>query len=50
VGTALLGGVLGTAGPVLVNAFHSAAIACALASVAASASAFFLIAAGAPAK
>ena len=43
VATALLGGVLGALGPALVNAFHAAAIACALASVAASASAFFLI-------
>jgi EmrB/QacA subfamily drug resistance transporter len=46
VATALLGGVLGAAGPALVSGFHTAAIVCALASVAASASAFFLIAAG----
>lgn len=48
VATALLGGVLGAAGPALVSGFHAAAIACAIASVAASASAFFLIPAGAP--
>jgi EmrB/QacA subfamily drug resistance transporter len=48
VATALLGGVLGVAGPALVSGFHAAAIACAIASVAASASAFFLIPAGAP--
>jgi predicted MFS family arabinose efflux permease len=50
VATALLGGVLGAAGPALIGGFHAAAIVCALASVAASASAFFFIAAGAPAK
>src|SRR6476646_1193486 len=50
VATAVLGGVLGAAGPALIGGFHAAAIVCALASVAASASAFFLIAAGAPAK
>ena len=44
VATALLGGVLGTAGPTLVSGFHTAASICALASLAASASAFFLIA------
>jgi EmrB/QacA subfamily drug resistance transporter len=43
VATALLGGVLGAAGPALLTAFHTAAIICSLASVAASASAFFLI-------
>ncbi|MEA2818299.1 MAG: hypothetical protein QOJ86_303 [Bradyrhizobium sp.] len=48
VATALLGGVLGVAGPALVSGFHAAAIACAIASLAASASAFFLIPAGAP--
>jgi EmrB/QacA subfamily drug resistance transporter len=47
VATALLGGVLGAAGPALIGGFHAAAIACALASVAASASAFFLISVGA---
>jgi len=50
VATAVLGGVLGAAGPALIGGFHAAAIVCAFASVAASASAFFLIAAGAPAK
>jgi predicted MFS family arabinose efflux permease len=43
VATALLGGVLGTVGPALINGFHSAAVACAIASVAASMSAYFLI-------
>jgi EmrB/QacA subfamily drug resistance transporter len=43
VATALLGGVLGVAGPALIHGFHAAAIACAAASVAAAASAFFLI-------
>jgi EmrB/QacA subfamily drug resistance transporter len=43
VATALLGGVLGAAGPALLAGFHTAMILCALASVAASASAFFLI-------
>ena len=43
VATALLGGVLGAAGPALVSGFHAAAIACAIASIAASASAFLLI-------
>ena len=42
VATALIGGVLGAAGPALVSAFHYAAVICALACVAASASAFFL--------
>jgi EmrB/QacA subfamily drug resistance transporter len=46
VATALLGGVLGAAGPALIGGFHAAAIVCALASVAASASAFFFIAGG----
>ena len=46
VATALLGGVLGTAGPALVSGFHTAASICALASLGASASAFFLIATG----
>jgi MFS family permease len=50
VATALLGGVLGAAGPALVSGFHAVAIACALAAAAASASAFFLIADGAPAQ
>jgi EmrB/QacA subfamily drug resistance transporter len=43
VATALLGGVLGATGHALINGFHAAAIACAIASVAAAASAFFLI-------
>jgi MFS family permease len=42
VATALIGGVLGAAGPALLSAFHYAVVICALASVAASASAFFL--------
>jgi predicted MFS family arabinose efflux permease len=42
VATALLGGVLGAPGPTLVSGFHAVAIVCALASVAASASALFL--------
>ncbi|HMA00426.1 MAG TPA: MFS transporter [Steroidobacteraceae bacterium] len=46
VATALLGGILGTAGPALVGGFQAAMIVCALACVAASASAFFLVAAG----
>jgi predicted MFS family arabinose efflux permease len=50
VATALLGGVLGAAGPALVNGFHAAAIACTAASVAASASAFFILPASAPKK
>jgi EmrB/QacA subfamily drug resistance transporter len=50
VATALLGGVLGAAGPALVSGLHAAAIVCVLASVAASASAFFLITAGAHTK
>ncbi len=43
VATALVGGVLGAAGPALLANFHGTVILCALASVAASASAFFLI-------
>ena len=43
VATALLGGVLGAAGPALVAGFHAAALVCVLAAIAASASAFFLI-------
>lgn len=43
VATALLGGILGAAGPALVSGLHTAAIACAIASIAASASAFLLI-------
>ena len=43
VATALLGGILGAAGPALVRGFHAAAIACAIASITASASAFLLI-------
>jgi EmrB/QacA subfamily drug resistance transporter len=50
VATALLGGVLGAAGPALINGFHAVAIVCALASVAASASAFFLIVNNPPTK
>jgi EmrB/QacA subfamily drug resistance transporter len=50
VATALLGGVLGAAGPGLVSGFHTAAIVCALASLVAAASAFFLITAGKPPK
>jgi predicted MFS family arabinose efflux permease len=46
VATALLGGVLGAAGPALISGFHAAAMVCALAAVTASASAFFLITAG----
>jgi EmrB/QacA subfamily drug resistance transporter len=44
IATALLGGVLGAAGGQLITGFHFAALACAIGSVAASASAFFLIA------
>ena len=43
VATALLGGVLGASGPALIGAFHTAAITCAIACLAASAAAFFLI-------
>jgi hypothetical protein len=46
VATALLGGVLGATGPALVSGFHTTAVVCTLASVAASASALFLIATG----
>ncbi len=41
--TALLGGVLGAVGPSLITGFHIAAVVGALASVGASASAFFLV-------
>jgi len=44
IGTALLGGVLGARGEALVAGFHTAILACAIACVAASASAFLLIA------
>ena len=44
IATALLGGVLGTAGRELMTGFHGALILCAVACVAASASAFVLIA------
>jgi len=50
VATALLGGILGTAGPTLINGFHAAAVACAVASIAASMSAYFLIVVGLPTK
>ncbi|HEY2007384.1 MAG TPA: MFS transporter [Rhizomicrobium sp.] len=43
IATALLGGVLGTKGQTLIEGFHVAAWACAIACLAASASAFFLI-------
>jgi EmrB/QacA subfamily drug resistance transporter len=43
IATALLGGVLGTKGADLIGGFHIAAVACAIACLAASASAFFLI-------
>ena len=43
VATALLGGVLGATGPALLSGFHDAVIACAMASIAAGACAFFLI-------
>jgi EmrB/QacA subfamily drug resistance transporter len=43
VATAFIGSVLGAVGPALVSAFHTAAMVCALAAAAASASAFFLI-------
>lgn len=43
VATALLGGVLGTAGSRLVMGFHIAAVVCVLASVGAAAAAFFLV-------
>jgi EmrB/QacA subfamily drug resistance transporter len=41
--TALLGGVLGAKGAALIQGFHIAAVACAVACLAAAASAFFLI-------
>jgi EmrB/QacA subfamily drug resistance transporter len=44
IATALLGGVLGATGSALIAGFHASALACALACIAASASAFFLIA------
>jgi EmrB/QacA subfamily drug resistance transporter len=50
VATALLGGVLGAAGPALLSGFHTAAVVCALASIAAAASAYFLITAAASSK
>jgi len=43
IATALLGAVLGASGGDLVSGFHAAALACAIASAAAGASAFFLI-------
>jgi MFS family permease len=43
IATALLGGVLGTKGAALIQGFHIAAAACAVACLAAAASAFFLI-------
>lgn len=43
VATALLGGVLGASGTALIAEFHIASLACAIASVGAAASAFFLI-------
>jgi MFS family permease len=46
--TALLGGVLSLRGLALIGGFHATSIACAVASVAASASAFFLIVAAKP--
>ena len=50
VATALLGGVLGAASPSLMSRFHAAALVCALASIAAAASAFFLITAHRPSR
>ena len=50
VATALLGSVLGTGGPTLLDGFHTGMIICALACVAASASAFFLITVGSSSK
>jgi hypothetical protein len=44
VATALLGGVLGASGTALIAEFHTASLACAIASAGAAASAFFLIA------
>ena len=43
IATALLGGVFGAFGPRLILGFHVAAIVCAIAAIAASASAFFLV-------
>jgi MFS family permease len=43
VATALLGGVLGASGPALLGGFHTAATICAVASIGASASAWFLM-------
>jgi EmrB/QacA subfamily drug resistance transporter len=43
VATALLGGILGTVGSRLIIGFHVAAVVCALASLGASAAAFFLV-------
>jgi len=43
VATALLGSVLGVAGPALIGGFHGAAIVCGAASAVAGASAFFLV-------
>jgi MFS family permease len=48
IATALLGGVLGATGEALLTGFHLAAIACAVGSAAASASAFFLISSASP--
>jgi hypothetical protein len=48
IATALLGAVLGADGPALIEGFHSAVVACAVASAAAAASAFFLISGAAP--
>ena len=50
VATALLGGVLDTAGSVLLSRFHIAGLVCSLASGAAAVSAFFLITVGASSK
>jgi predicted MFS family arabinose efflux permease len=43
IATALLGGVLGAAGPVLIGAFHMVSVVCAVTCVAAASSAFFLL-------
>jgi EmrB/QacA subfamily drug resistance transporter len=48
VATALLGGVLGVTGTTLIVEFHIVSVVCAVASACASASAFFLVAVGAP--
>jgi EmrB/QacA subfamily drug resistance transporter len=50
VATALLGGVLGATGQALVSGFHFAAMVCAVTCIAASASAFFLMAPETPAR